>query len=162
MNLSPVMVKNKTFWTPVDNVKVTLSLLLERISTKYESFECFLPGVGYYFTFGKTLQLITLTAVYSTCDQNQLNLIQARNVASFDVMFFPILKILATFDWLNGQLHPVIWPSNTREQVFFYARGFNQSKVVIIFKPEIIIHIYFNKHLSICVIRFVIRSEKMH
>jgi hypothetical protein len=46
MNLSPVMVKNKTFWTPVDHVKVTFSLLLERISKKYESFECFLPGVG--------------------------------------------------------------------------------------------------------------------
>ena len=32
---------------------------------------------------------------------------------------------------------PVIWPSNTREYVFFYTRGFNHSKVVIIFKPGI-------------------------
>jgi hypothetical protein len=29
------------------HVKVTFSLLLERISKKYEGFECFLPGVGY-------------------------------------------------------------------------------------------------------------------
>ena len=45
---SPVTVKNKTFWIPVDHVKVTFSLLLERISKKYESFECFSPDVGYY------------------------------------------------------------------------------------------------------------------
>ena len=44
-NLSPVIVKNKTFWTPAAHVKVTFSLFLERISKKYESFECFLPGV---------------------------------------------------------------------------------------------------------------------
>jgi len=48
MNLSPVIVKNKTFWTPAGHVKVMFSLLLERISKKCESFECFLPGVGYY------------------------------------------------------------------------------------------------------------------
>jgi hypothetical protein len=33
---------------PAGHVKVTFSLLLERISKKYETFECFLPGVGYY------------------------------------------------------------------------------------------------------------------
>jgi len=44
--ISPVIVKNKTFWTPAAHVKVTFSLFLERISKKYESFECFLPGVG--------------------------------------------------------------------------------------------------------------------
>ena len=44
-NLFPVMIKNKTFWTPSAHVKVTFSLYLKRIS---ESFECFLPGVGYY------------------------------------------------------------------------------------------------------------------
>ena len=48
MNLSPVMVKNKTCWTPAAHVKVTFSLFLEKINKKYESFECFLPGVGYY------------------------------------------------------------------------------------------------------------------
>jgi hypothetical protein len=37
----------------------------------------------------------------------------------------------------NGLLHPVICPSNTREYVFFYARGFNQSKVAIGLKPGI-------------------------
>ena len=31
MNLSPSIVKNKTFWTPVSHVKVEFSLLLERI-----------------------------------------------------------------------------------------------------------------------------------
>jgi len=34
------MVKNKTFRTPVDHVKMMFSLLLEKISKKYESFEC--------------------------------------------------------------------------------------------------------------------------
>ena len=48
VNLSPVIVKIKTFWTPAVDVKVTFSLFLERISKKYESFECFLLGVGYY------------------------------------------------------------------------------------------------------------------
>jgi len=57
------MVNNKTFWNPVDHVKVTFSLLLERISKKYENFEWFLPGVRY-------LQLIRLTALYSIYDQN--------------------------------------------------------------------------------------------
>ena len=38
-----VIVKNKTFWTGAAHVKVTFSLFLERISTKYESFECFYP-----------------------------------------------------------------------------------------------------------------------
>jgi NADH:ubiquinone oxidoreductase subunit E len=42
--------------------------------------------------FGSTLQLITLTALYSIYDQNQLNLIEARNVVSFDVMYFPHLE----------------------------------------------------------------------
>jgi hypothetical protein len=50
------MVKNKTFWTPAAHVKVTFSLFLERISKKYESFECFLPGVG--TTFGRTLKVV--------------------------------------------------------------------------------------------------------
>ena len=31
----------------------------------------------------------------------------------------------------------VIWPSNTREYAMFYARGSNQSKCVIMFKPGI-------------------------
>jgi hypothetical protein len=48
---SPVIVKNKTFWTSVGHVKMTFSLLLEDISKTYESFECFLPGVGYYLFF---------------------------------------------------------------------------------------------------------------
>jgi len=47
-NLSPVLVKNKTFWTPAAHVKVTFSLFLERICKRYENFECFLPSVGYY------------------------------------------------------------------------------------------------------------------
>jgi hypothetical protein len=34
----PDIVKNKTFWTLAAHVKVTFSLLLERISKKYESF----------------------------------------------------------------------------------------------------------------------------
>ena len=63
-NLSPVIVKNKTFWTPAAHVKVTFSLFLERISKQYESFECFLPDVGYY------LQLIKVTALYSIKSQN--------------------------------------------------------------------------------------------
>ena len=33
---------------PGGHVKVTFSLFLERISNRYENFECFLPGVGYY------------------------------------------------------------------------------------------------------------------
>jgi hypothetical protein len=45
---SPVIVKNKTFWTSVGHVKMTFSLLLEDISKTYERFECFLPGVGLY------------------------------------------------------------------------------------------------------------------
>ena len=36
---------------------------------------------------------------------------------------FPILKIITSFDWLMAS----------------YARGFNQSEVVIIFKPGIIV-----------------------
>jgi hypothetical protein len=55
------MVNNKTFWIPVDHVKVTFYLLLERISIKYENLECLLAGVG----------LIKLTALYSIYDQNQ-------------------------------------------------------------------------------------------
>ena len=39
MNLSPVMVKHKTCWTPAAHVKVTFSFFLERINKKYESFE---------------------------------------------------------------------------------------------------------------------------
>jgi hypothetical protein len=40
-NLSPAIVKKeKTCWTPTGHVKVTFSLFLERISQKYESFEC--------------------------------------------------------------------------------------------------------------------------
>jgi hypothetical protein len=46
MNLSPVIVKNKTFWNPAGHVKVMFSLLLKRISNKNEHFEC---RVGYYF-----------------------------------------------------------------------------------------------------------------
>jgi hypothetical protein len=41
MNLCPVIVKNKTFCTLAGHVKVMFSLLLERISKKYESFKCF-------------------------------------------------------------------------------------------------------------------------
>jgi hypothetical protein len=39
---------------------VAFSFILERISKKYESFGCFLSGVGR--TFGRTLQLIKVTA----------------------------------------------------------------------------------------------------
>jgi hypothetical protein len=38
----------KHFGPPAGHVKVTFSLVLERISKKYESVECFLPGVEYY------------------------------------------------------------------------------------------------------------------
>ena len=48
MNLFSIIVKNKTFWTPAAHVKVTFSLFLERMSKKYESFECFLLGVVPY------------------------------------------------------------------------------------------------------------------
>ena len=48
------------------------SLFLERISKKYESFECFLPDA------------IKLTVFYSIYNQNKLNLILERNVASFE------------------------------------------------------------------------------
>ena len=94
------MVKKKTFWTPVYNVKVTLSLLLERIRKKYESFERFHPVLC--TTFSRTRQFITLTALCSIYDQNQLNLLKTRSVASFDNMIIPSLKIIATFDSLNG------------------------------------------------------------
>jgi len=50
-NLSPVILKNKTF--PAGNVEVMSSLLLERISKTYESFKC-----------GRFLQLIKLRALY--------------------------------------------------------------------------------------------------
>jgi hypothetical protein len=53
-------VLNKTFWVPAGHVKVAFSFILERISKKYESFGCFLSGVGR--TFGRTLQLIKVTA----------------------------------------------------------------------------------------------------
>jgi hypothetical protein len=45
--LSPVIVTNKTCWTPEDHIKVMFSFLFERISKKYESCKYSLPGVGY-------------------------------------------------------------------------------------------------------------------
>jgi len=43
-----------------------------------------------------------LTALYLVYYQNQLNCILARNVASFDVIYYYRLEKIATFDWLNG------------------------------------------------------------
>ena len=52
--------KIRHFGPQLGHVKMTFSLFLEKISKKYESFECFLPG-GEYYTFGRTLQLIKLS-----------------------------------------------------------------------------------------------------
>ena len=41
-----VIVKNKTYWTPMAHIKVMFSLFLEIKGKQYESFEYFLPGVG--------------------------------------------------------------------------------------------------------------------
>ena len=53
-------------------------------------------------TFGRTLQLIKLTALYSIYGQNKLNLILESNVASFDVRNFLLIlynKENVTFTW---------------------------------------------------------------
>ena len=72
----------------MNHIKVMFSLLLERISKIYESI--FYPVNG--TTFGRILQLIKFTALYSIYDQNQLKSILAPNVASFDVINCPRLE----------------------------------------------------------------------
>ena len=68
------MVKNNTFWTPAAHVKVTFSLFLERISKKYESFECFLPGVGKYPTVDQNNSFIFNIYIYYPSFENYNNI----------------------------------------------------------------------------------------
>ena len=84
---SPVIVKNKTFWTSVGHVKMTFSLLLEDISKTYESFECFLPDVGYYLWQNPTIDQINSFTFNILPKLIKFDL--ERKVASFDVILFP-------------------------------------------------------------------------
>ena len=94
MNLSPVIVKNKT----AAHVKVAFALFLERISIKYESFECFLPGARHY-----------QNPIVDQGNSFIFNIQPKLTKFGFDPQrrelyrhIIPVLKIIATFDWLNG------------------------------------------------------------
>jgi hypothetical protein len=53
----------------VNQGKVTFSLMLERISKTYESFECFLPGVGYYLWWNPTVDQIN-SFIFNICPKS--------------------------------------------------------------------------------------------
>ena len=62
---------------------MTFSLFLERISKKCESFECFLPGVGYNPTVDQSNSFIL------NIKEKLTKFDLERNVASFNVILSP-------------------------------------------------------------------------
>jgi hypothetical protein len=122
--------EKKDILDPADHVNVTFSLLLKRVSKKYSQSSRRCAPKSNLVDCGHILSI---------------KLLQVKKKTLETFIFFLILsnKDNVTFMWPVGVQNVLFFTITGDKFVIYvpirrYSRGFNQSKVVIIFKPKII------------------------